>query len=170
MNLAAVRKNHLVTSLGREVLTFGAIGVVATISYVLIYSLLRSSLSATADNLVALAITTLGNTAANRRLTFRVTGRHGLLRDHAAGVLGFLVALAITTAALQVQMILFPGANQVVELIFLVGSNGLATLMRFAILRTAIRRRHQAALARAAALRATELALRANSLSVEIVD
>lgn len=158
MNLATIRKNHLLASLGREVLTFGAIGVVATIAYVLIYSLLRSSLSATADNLVALAVTTAGNTAANRRLTFRVTGRHGLLRDHAAGVLGFLVALAITTTALQIQMILLPEGSHLVELVFLVGSNGLATLMRFAILRTTIRRRHQAALARAAALQAAEVA------------
>ena len=47
-------------------------------------SLLRGPLGAGGANAVALAVTAVGNTAANRRFTFRLRGRTDLLRHHAA--------------------------------------------------------------------------------------
>ena len=48
-------------------------------------SLLHGALGAAGANAVALAITAVANTAANRRLTFGVRGREGLVRHHARG-------------------------------------------------------------------------------------
>ena len=48
-------------------------------------SLLRGPLGAGGANALALALTAVGNTAANRRLTFGVRGRAGLVRHHALG-------------------------------------------------------------------------------------
>ena len=45
----------------------------STLAYLLLYLLLRTGLGAQPANLLALLLTAVGNTAANRRLTFGVT-------------------------------------------------------------------------------------------------
>ena len=45
-------------------------------------------------NALALAITAVGNTAANRRLTFGMRGRAGLVRQHALGAVVYVLTLA----------------------------------------------------------------------------
>src|SRR4051794_25572095 len=64
---------------------FLGVGVVSTLAFALLYVALQPLLGAVAANAVALALTAVGNTAANRRLTFRVRGRDGLVRHHARG-------------------------------------------------------------------------------------
>jgi putative flippase GtrA len=125
----------------RQLLIFGAIGVVSTVAYVLIYALLRGAMAAAAANAAALLLTAVGNTAANRRLTFAVQGREGLARDHAAGLLALGIALAITTAAVAAMDILMPHRGRVAEIVVLVAANGLSTVLRFAFLRIAMDRR-----------------------------
>ena len=71
----------------------------STLAYVALYAGLRSVSSAAAANAMALVVTAVANTAANRRLTFEVQGRDGLARDHVAGLLALAAALAITSAA-----------------------------------------------------------------------
>src|SRR5438094_8167265 len=61
---------------------FAAIGVVSTLAYLAIYSLLRTATTAVAANAIALIVTAVGNTAANRRLTFGLRGRESLGRHH----------------------------------------------------------------------------------------
>ena len=85
-------------------------------------------------------LTAFANTTANRRLTFGVRGGAGLARHQAAGLLALGVALAITSASLAVLALLAPQAGRAVELAVLVAANGLATLVRFLILRLAIER------------------------------
>src|SRR3954454_25313174 len=53
---------------------FMAIGVLSTLAYALIYLVAHPLLGAVAANVVALALTAAGNTAANRRFTFGVRG------------------------------------------------------------------------------------------------
>jgi putative flippase GtrA len=77
---------------------FVAVGVASTIAYALLYVLLRSGLATQPANLIALALTGVANTAANRHFTFRVRGREGLVRQHAAGLLVFLLTAALTGA------------------------------------------------------------------------
>jgi hypothetical protein len=117
---------------------------------------LRGAMPAAAANAVALLVTAVGNTAANRRLTFEVQGRDGLARDHAAGLLALGVALAITTAAIAAMDILMPHRGRVAEIGVLVAANGLSTILRFAFLRTAIDRRPSPARTRTSSLATAE--------------
>ncbi len=122
----------------RQIASFAAIGVLSTAAYVVLYAVLRGSTSAAVANAAALLATAIANTAANRRLTFDVHGRDGLARDHAAGLLAFAVALAITSASLAVLHVLAPHASRVVEVVVLLAANVAATLSRFVLLRSAL--------------------------------
>jgi putative flippase GtrA len=128
----------------RQVLSFAAIGVVSTLAYVALYSLLRASTSAVLANLIALAVTAVGNTAANRRLTFDVRGRDRLVTDQLAGLLAFAVALGITTGAVGLLQVLAPKAGLPVELAVVVAASGVATIVRFILLRSWIDRTYTA--------------------------
>jgi putative flippase GtrA len=134
---AIVRR--LRAGLGREVITFAAIGVVSTAAYAVLYLLLRTVVGATAANAAALVITAVGNTAANRRLTFGVRDGRSMLRDQLGGLLALAVALAITTASVSLLAAFVPGAGRLVELAVLVIANALATVARFVLLRAWIR-------------------------------
>jgi glycosyltransferase involved in cell wall biosynthesis len=118
-----------------RVLRFVAIGVVSTLAYVLLYLALRDWLASGAANAVALAVTAVANTAANRRLTFGVRGRNGLLRQHMLGVLVFMLALALTSGALAVLHALVPRPSHLLEATVLVFASAGATLSRYALLR-----------------------------------
>jgi putative flippase GtrA len=127
-------------ALGRQVGRFAAIGVISTIAYVGLYSLARSFEPAAIANAAALITTTVGNTAANRRLTFGIRGRADLLRDHLAGLAGLAVALTITTLSIGLLEITVTHPSRTAELLVLVGANALATASRFGLLRALIAR------------------------------
>jgi putative flippase GtrA len=124
----------------RQVGMFAAIGVASTLAYVAFYALLRTVSPADAANAVALVVTAIGNTAANRHLTFNVRGRDGIARDHLAGLVALGVALAITSASLATLGLVAPRAGRMVEVAVLVAANALATLVRFLLLRLAMGR------------------------------
>ena len=127
--------------LSREIAWFAAIGLVSTLAYAVLYTAARTVASATTANLLALVITALGNTAANRRLTFGIAGRASLLRHHAAGFAALGLALAITTVAVVGLDALVPASSRPLELIVLLGANALATVVRFVVLRRFVRPR-----------------------------
>ena len=81
---------------------FLLVGVLSTIAYALLFLLLRGALGAGGANIAALAITAVANTAANRRYTFRVTGREGLAGHHVRGAFVFVLTVGLTTGALAV--------------------------------------------------------------------
>jgi putative flippase GtrA len=124
----------------RQLASFGAIGVTSTVAYVALYAWLREATPAGIANAFALVITAVGNTAANRWLTFGVRGRAGLARDHAAGLLAFGVALVITSASLVILSAIMPGHSRTAEIAALVFANAVATIVRFVILRLAMNR------------------------------
>ena len=121
--------------LGSQVGRFAVIGVFATLAYLVIYALLRVSLSAQFSNALALLLTTFGNTLANRRLTFGAHPAASAWRDQAVGLIGLAAALAITSGALALLAALGPGAGRLLEMAVLVAANGLATVVRFLLLR-----------------------------------
>jgi putative flippase GtrA len=125
-----------VRSIAAEARSFATIGIVSTIAYVVLFTALRSVASATIANGVALILTAIGNTAANRRLTFGKTGRASLLRDHAAGLAAFGIALAITTGAVGLLERVASNPGRALEIIVLVAANALATVTRFVFLRS----------------------------------
>jgi putative flippase GtrA len=122
--------------IGRQLWSFAMIGVVSTMAYAALYALLRQAVSPIVANAAALLVTAVGNTAANRRLTFSVRGGGGLVRDHLGGLLAFGMALAITSGSISALALVAPAAGRAVELTVLVVSNAAATIVRFLVLRT----------------------------------
>jgi putative flippase GtrA len=127
-------------SLGAQVRSFVLIGVLSTLAWALLYTLSRGAMGPVGANAVALVLSAIGNTAANRRITFGIQGRAGLARDHGAGLAAFAVALALTTGAAWALSTVAPHATRATELLVLVGANAAATVSRFVLLRTWIGR------------------------------
>jgi putative flippase GtrA len=123
-------------SIGAEVRSFATIGIVSTVAYVALYTALRLVASAGIANGIALVVTAIGNTAANRRLTFGASGRASLLRDQIAGLTALGLALAITTGAVELLERVAPNPARVVEIVVLVAANSVATVTRFLLLRS----------------------------------
>jgi putative flippase GtrA len=115
---------------------FMAVGVASTVAYALLFLLLRPSLGPGGANAVALAVTAVANTAANRRLTFGVRGRTGLARQHALGAVVFLLTLGLTSGALAVMHALDATPPRAVELAVLIAASTAATITRYVALRT----------------------------------
>jgi putative flippase GtrA len=121
-------------SLLSQAVRFAAIGVFSTLAYLLLFVLLRGSLGAQGANLVALLVTAVANTAANRRFTFGLRGRTGVARHQFEGLVVFGIGLLLTSGVLAVLHTLGePG--RAVEIIGLVLANLLATVLRFLLLR-----------------------------------
>ena len=119
-----------------------------TLAYALLYLGLRGPLGAGGANALALALTAVGNTAANRRLTFGVRGRAGLLRQHGMGALVYVLTLALTSGALAVLHRLDATPSRAVELAVLIAASAAATVTRYVALRSwvfAVARRRPAA-------------------------
>jgi putative flippase GtrA len=119
-----------------EARRFVAIGIVSTLAYLALYAILRNVASAQLANATALLITAVGNTAANRRLTFGVRGSEGLVRHHVRGALVFVLTLALTSGALAVLHGLDARPPRAVELAVLVVAGFAATVTRYVALRT----------------------------------
>jgi putative flippase GtrA len=133
---AAPPRPALATQLAR----FAAVGVLSTAAYLLLYLLARGTLGAQAANLVALLVTAVGNTAANRRFTFGVTSRAGAVRDHVAGLAAFAAGLALTSGSLELLQASSSQPTRFAEISVLVVANAAATLLRFVVLRRAVLR------------------------------
>lgn len=118
-----------------QLVRFGVIGAASTLAYVLLYALARHAVDAQAANFLALLVTAVGNTAANRRLTFGVRGRRGVGRHHVQGLAVFALAWTLTAGSLAVLHALEPVPSRGLELVVLVAANLLATLVRFVLLR-----------------------------------
>jgi putative flippase GtrA len=116
----------------RQLPSFAAIGAVSTLAYLALFWMLRSVTGAMTANAVALAVTAVANTAANRRFTFGVTGRRRVARQHLEGLVVFGLGLAVTTGALG----LLTPDTRAAELAALVAANAAATLLRFVLLRS----------------------------------
>jgi putative flippase GtrA len=115
---------------------FLGIGVVSTVAFALLYLALHPLVGAIGANALALALTAVGNTAANRRLTFRMRGREGIVRHHLRGAAVFALTLALTTGALTVLHALAPASPRAVELGVSVAATLTATVTRYVALRS----------------------------------
>jgi putative flippase GtrA len=114
---------------------FVAVGVASTLAYLLLFLGLRPMVPAQAANLVALLVTAVANTAANRRLTFGVTGRRHAARHHLQGLFVFGLALALTSGSLATLHALNRSPPTALEVAVLVVANLGGTLLRFVLLR-----------------------------------
>jgi putative flippase GtrA len=121
--------------LTRQLVRFAGIGAASTPAYLLLFLLVRSVLGAQPANLVALLLTAVANTAANRRLTFGVSGRAGAGRHQAQGLVVFALGLALTSGSLALLHSASAAPPLGVEVGVLVGANLAATVLRFLLLR-----------------------------------
>ena len=118
-----------------QALRFGAIGVLSTLAYLVLFLMLRGAVSAQPANLLALLITAVANTAANRRHHLR----HPRARAARTGAVpgpdrvrprpGAHQRLARAAALGRSER------RQALELGVLVFANALATLLRFVLFR-----------------------------------
>jgi len=112
---------------------FTVIGVACTIAYLVLFLLLRSIVSAQAANLISLLVTAVANTAANRRLTFGISGRSNAARHQVKGLIAFGVGLALTSGSLAALAPAHPG--RLAEITVLIAANLVATVVRFLLYR-----------------------------------
>ena len=122
--------------LTRQLVRFAGVGVTSTAAYLLFYLLLRSALGAQPANLLALLLTAFGNTAANRRLTFDVSGRTGFARHQLQGLVVFALGLTLTSGSLAALHSVAAVPPLPIEVGVLVGANLAATVLRFLLLRS----------------------------------
>ncbi|MFJ4263727.1 GtrA family protein [Paenarthrobacter nicotinovorans] len=125
----------------RQLIRFSGVGVICTGSSLAIYALLRPLIDPQLANAVALILTSLMNTALNRRLTFKITGSRKRARDHLSGVIVIGIALLITGGSLGVLHLFKPDASVAEELWTTTLSGFVATAVRFTLLRHWIFRR-----------------------------
>jgi putative flippase GtrA len=132
-------------ALDTPVARFVAIGVASTLAYALLFLLLAGALGSAAASAVSLALTAVANTAANRRLTFGIRGRDGLVRQLAAGFVVFVLALGLTNGALRVLHDLDRHAPRLLEAAVLVVATLGATVTRYFALSSWVFRRRRSA-------------------------
>ncbi|MET8552962.1 dolichyl-phosphate beta-glucosyltransferase [Micromonospora zamorensis] len=127
--------------LPRQLVRFAAVGVASTLAYLVLFVATRGALGAQPANLLALLLTAVANTAANRRLTFGISGRRHAGRHHLQGLLAFGLGLALTSGSLAVLNALHAAPARPVELAVLVAANLAATVLRFVLLRLGMHHR-----------------------------
>lgn len=128
-----------VGSLFGQLVRFGAIGAASTLAYLLIFLFGRGFLDPQLANFVALLITAVANTAANRRFTFGIQGGNPVLH-HFEGLIVFGIGLLLTSGALAaVHSTTTPG--RWAEVLTVVGANLAATAVRFLLFRLWVFRR-----------------------------
>ena len=118
-----------------QVVRFAAVGIASTIAYALLYLLFQLALPGQLANFLALLVTAVANVTANRRFTFGVRGRRGVVRHQFQGLIVFGIAWAITSGSLALLHLMRPDASSLLSLAVLTAANLLATLVRFLLFR-----------------------------------
>uniref|UniRef100_UPI000B0EB16A GtrA family protein n=1 Tax=Nocardia miyunensis TaxID=282684 RepID=UPI000B0EB16A len=122
-----------------QVVRFGIVGVISTLAYMLLYLVLQPFTGPQAANFLALLITAVGNTTANRAFTFGVRGSSKAVSHQVQGLLIFVFTWFLTSGSLFALHHWAPGAAVHLELLVLVVANLVATLIRFIGLRWVFR-------------------------------
>ncbi|MFE2987979.1 glycosyltransferase [Streptomyces sp. NPDC059262] len=121
--------------LARQLVGFCVVGVLSTLVYLLLYSGFRTFTGSQVANALALLVSAVANTAANRRLTFGVRGRDRAVRHQAQGLVVFAIGLALTSGSLAALGAASAAPAHSTELAVLVAANLAATVLRFLLFR-----------------------------------
>jgi putative flippase GtrA len=125
----------------RQLIRFTGVGVICTATSLALYALLRPWIDPQLANAAALIVTSIMNTALNRRLTFKITANRKRAQDHLNGLIVIVIALVITGGSLGILHWLHPEATVADELWTTTLSGFVATAVRFTLLRHWIFRR-----------------------------
>lgn len=123
------------TRLKHQLSSFALIGVASTVANVVLFYLLNFTMNAQVANALALIITTIFNTAANRRFTFGVRSREGAGRAQLQGLVLWLIMWAATALALFLLLRANPHASHTAQSVVQLLGNVIATIIRFVMLR-----------------------------------
>ncbi|MFI7499544.1 glycosyltransferase [Streptomyces sp. NPDC049687] len=121
--------------LARQLVGFCVVGGLSTLFYLLLYSAFRQFGGSQIANALALLVSAVANTAANRRLTFGVRGRSGAVKHQAQGLVVFGIGLALTSGSLVALNAATTDPAHSTELAVLVAANLAATILRFLLFR-----------------------------------
>ncbi|MFJ5534537.1 glycosyltransferase [Streptomyces sp. NPDC093261] len=121
--------------LARQLVGFCVVGGLSTLLYLALYSLFRQFSGAQIANALALLVSAVANTAANRRLTFGVRGRGGAVRHQAQGLVVFGIGLSLTSGSLAALNAATGNPAHSTELAVLIAANLAATVLRFLLFR-----------------------------------
>ncbi|KUO08743.1 bifunctional glycosyltransferase family 2/GtrA family protein [Streptomyces sp. DSM 15324] len=121
--------------LARQLVGFCVVGGLSTLFYLLLYSGFRLFTGSQSANALALLVSAIANTAANRRLTFGVRGRGGAVKHQAQGLVVFAIGLALTSGSLVALNAATTQPAHSTELAVLVAANLAATVLRFLLFR-----------------------------------
>jgi putative flippase GtrA len=121
--------------LARQLVGFCVVGGLSTLFYLVLYSAFRQFSGSQIANALALLVSAVANTAANRRLTFGVRGRGGAVRHQAQGLVVFAIGLALTSGSLAALNAASSNPAHSTELAVLVAANLAATVLRFLLFR-----------------------------------
>jgi putative flippase GtrA len=120
----------------RELATFALIGAGSTVLQLGLFDVLRwSSCTAQVANAVSLLTATVVNTAANRRLTFGVSGRDGAMRHQLQGLIVFALTLGLTSGALLLLHGVSSNPARWVETLVVAVATAVATLVKYVAMR-----------------------------------
>ncbi len=92
-------------------------------------------MSAQAANVISLGVTAVANTAANRRVTFGISGRYDAARHQFKGLIAFGIGLALTSGALAALHSASAQPGRGAEVAVLIAANLVAAVIRFALYR-----------------------------------
>src|SRR6478735_1268801 len=121
------------SSLFGQLVRFAAIGAASTLAYLVIFVFCRGFMDPQLANFLALLITAVANTGANRRFTFGIQGGNPV-RHHFEGLIVFGIGLVLTSGALAlVHRTTTP--DRWMEVLTVVAANLAATAVRFLLFR-----------------------------------
>jgi putative flippase GtrA len=126
----------LATGRVRELGIFAVIGVASTVLHLGLFAVLRSFVGTSqVANAVALLTATVINTAANRRLTFGVTGKDGAVRQQIQGLIVFALTLGMTSGALALLHGVSSNPARWVETLVIAVATLVATVVKYVAMR-----------------------------------
>jgi glycosyltransferase involved in cell wall biosynthesis len=117
-----------------QLLRFAGVGVISTLGYLFLFVAWRPIAGSFGANALALAICTLFNTAVHRELARDLHGTAHPGRFTAVAASLFALSLSLTTLAL-VAADAVASSSLLVALLAVTAANGLAAVLRFAVLR-----------------------------------
>ena len=126
------------SGVGAHVVRFGVVGVASTLLHLGLFAMLASGagLGAQTANAMALLLSTIANTWANRRWTFGIRGSEGMARHHAQALLVFAGTWAMTSGALGLLHQAWPATPVAVETLVIGVANVVATVLKFVAMRS----------------------------------
>ena len=124
-----------------EMARYASVGLLCTITYVIIFLLLRDSTGMLLANIAAAGLTATVNTLAHVVFTFRIRGAEQTRQAFAVGAFTLVVGIGFTSATLAVAYLVEP-ASAVAEVTAIIAGMLVASCVRFVMLREWAFRHH----------------------------